>query len=183
MPKTLRSGERELVLKVKRFCEREKTNKAPLIPFENVRRRVAAMTGISEKTVTKICQEGAVAASTSTKISTPGKSRPHEKRVKLDDFDLCVIRHKVHEFYAVRKEVPTLTKLLHDLKVDINFNGSRTSLWRIMRSIGFRFQKCKSRRKILMERPDIIAWRAKSLTQMRVKKEFYLPIQRELAGL
>ncbi|XP_045451000.1 uncharacterized protein LOC123659880 [Melitaea cinxia] len=64
MPKTLRSGERELVLKVKRFCEREKTNKAPLIPFENVRRRVAAMTGISEKTVTKICQEGVVTAST-----------------------------------------------------------------------------------------------------------------------
>ncbi|CAH0731061.1 unnamed protein product, partial [Brenthis ino] len=104
MPKTLRSGERELVLKVKKFCEREKANKAPLIPFQDVRSRVAAMTGISEKTVTKISQEGAVAASTSTKISTPGKSRPHEKRVKFDDFDLCVIRHKVHEFMLFEKK-------------------------------------------------------------------------------
>ncbi|CAH2097728.1 unnamed protein product [Euphydryas editha] len=115
---------------------------ARLIPLQNVRRRVAAMTGyISEKTVTKITQRVQLRQVHQRKISTPGKSRPHEKRVKLDDFDLCSIRHKVHEFYAVRKEVPTLTKLLNDLKVDINFNGSRTSLWRIMQSIGFFFFK------------------------------------------
>ncbi|CAH2104015.1 unnamed protein product [Euphydryas editha] len=57
--KTLRSGKRQLILKVKKFCEREKANKAPLIPFENARRREAAMAGISEETVKK--QEGAVA--------------------------------------------------------------------------------------------------------------------------
>lgn len=45
MPKTLKSGEREMVLKVKSFCEKEKSNKGPIIPFEYVRLRVAAMTG------------------------------------------------------------------------------------------------------------------------------------------
>lgn len=45
MPKTLKSGERQMVLKVKSFCERERRNKAPIIPLEHVRSRVAAMTG------------------------------------------------------------------------------------------------------------------------------------------
>ncbi|CAD0206545.1 unnamed protein product [Chrysodeixis includens] len=44
MPKTLKRGERELVLKVKSFCEREKRNKEPIIPLERVRLRVATMT-------------------------------------------------------------------------------------------------------------------------------------------
>ncbi|KAL4712353.1 hypothetical protein ACJJTC_001514 [Scirpophaga incertulas] len=44
MPKILKSGERELVLKVKQFCESEKRNKAPIIPLECVRQRIAAMT-------------------------------------------------------------------------------------------------------------------------------------------
>ncbi|GBO98778.1 hypothetical protein EVAR_256_1 [Eumeta japonica] len=34
MPRTLKSGERELVSKVRSFCEREKQNKEPLIPLE-----------------------------------------------------------------------------------------------------------------------------------------------------
>ncbi|XP_038221442.1 uncharacterized protein LOC119839277, partial [Zerene cesonia] len=171
MPKTLKSGERQMVLKVKSFCEREKENEAPIIPLESVRSRVAAMTGISEKTVTNISKEGEVAASTSTRISTPGKSRPRDKKVKLDDFDLCALRHKIHEFYAVRKELPTLTKLLHEMRNDINFKGSRTTLWRILKNMGFYFQKCKSKRKVLMERYDIVAWRSRYLKQLRENRE------------
>ncbi|KAL4703678.1 hypothetical protein ACJJTC_016222 [Scirpophaga incertulas] len=44
MPKILESGERQLVLKVKQFCESEKRNKAPIIPSECVRQRNAVMT-------------------------------------------------------------------------------------------------------------------------------------------
>ncbi|XP_050664385.1 uncharacterized protein LOC126965014 [Leptidea sinapis] len=68
MPKTSKSGERMMVLKVKDFCEREKRNEAPHIPLRCVQARVAAITGISEKTVTKMTKEGKVAASTSTKL-------------------------------------------------------------------------------------------------------------------
>lgn len=45
MPKTLKSGERMMVLKVKDFCEREKRNGASLIPLRCVQARVAAITG------------------------------------------------------------------------------------------------------------------------------------------
>ncbi|CAH0714737.1 unnamed protein product, partial [Brenthis ino] len=76
-----------MVLKVKNFCEREKRNNAPLIPLRCVQARVAAITGVSEKTVSKITKEGEVAASTSTKVSTPRKSGPRPKKIELDDFE------------------------------------------------------------------------------------------------
>ncbi|XP_045459274.1 uncharacterized protein LOC123669728 [Melitaea cinxia] len=107
MPKRIQSSGRNIVLSVRDFCEREKDNNAPLIPFGNVRQRVAAMTGISEKTVSTITKEG----ESSQKISTPRKKRVQEKKIILDDFDLCAVRNKIHEMYTVRKEVPTLRKL------------------------------------------------------------------------
>ncbi|XP_028027399.1 uncharacterized protein LOC114240919 [Bombyx mandarina] len=59
MPKPFKSSAREIVLKA---------NQAPLIRLDQVRARVAAMTGMSEKTVSRITKEGEVAASTSQKL-------------------------------------------------------------------------------------------------------------------
>ncbi|CAH2089747.1 unnamed protein product [Euphydryas editha] len=61
MPKTLKSGERMMALKVKKFFEREKRNNAQLIPLKCVQARVAAITGVSEKTVSTITKEEAFA--------------------------------------------------------------------------------------------------------------------------
>lgn len=113
--------------------------------------------------MSSITKEGEAAASTSQKISTPRKKRNQQKKIQLDDFDLCAVRNKIHEMYTVRKEVPTLGKLLAELKIDIGFKGGRTTLWKIIRQIGFRFKKCGSKRKLLMERHDIVAWRYRYL--------------------
>lgn len=45
MPKVIRSGVREVVLKVKDYFMKEKQSSAPIIPFERVNERVAAATG------------------------------------------------------------------------------------------------------------------------------------------
>lgn len=45
MPKVVKSAGREMILKVKEFCEAEDKNHGILIPLNNVRKRVAAMTG------------------------------------------------------------------------------------------------------------------------------------------
>ncbi|CAH0719237.1 unnamed protein product, partial [Brenthis ino] len=84
-----------MVLKVKNFCEREKRNNAPLIPLRCVQARVAAITGVSEKNVSKITKEGEVAASTSTKVSTPRKSGPRPKKIELDDFERRVAEKNI----------------------------------------------------------------------------------------
>nr|XP_021202944.1 uncharacterized protein LOC110385015 [Bombyx mori] len=61
MPKVVKSAGREIILKVKEFCEAEQKNQGVLIPINNVRKRVAVMTDVSEKTVSRITQEGKVA--------------------------------------------------------------------------------------------------------------------------
>lgn len=119
------------------------------------------------KTVYNIAKEGKDAASTSKKIVTPGKSRPQSRKIDLDDMDLCAIRQKIHFFYVVKKELPTVNKLRLELKRDMDFQGSNTTLRRILKRIGFRFKRCQSKRKVLIERYDITAWRARYIERMR----------------
>lgn len=73
----------------------------------------------------------------------------------------------IHSFYVVKKEIPTINKLWLQLKAEIDFKFSRTSLRRILKEMGYKYRKCQSKRKILMERNDIASWRAKYILRMR----------------
>lgn len=81
----------------------------------------------------------------------------------MDNFDIGVLRRKIHEFYTFKKEIPTVNKLLQVLREEIGFTGSREILRQHIKMIGFRFRKTISNRKVLMERNDITAWRARYL--------------------
>lgn len=85
----------------------------------------------------------------------------------MDSFDQGVIRRKVHEFYALKKELPTINKLLTVLRDEINFKGGRETLRKSLRKIGFHYRKTQSNRKVLTERNDISAWRAKYLQELK----------------
>ncbi|KAG6456377.1 hypothetical protein O3G_MSEX009708 [Manduca sexta] len=89
---------------------------------------------------------------------------------------MCAIRYKIQEFYVVRKEAPTLRRLLVALKKDINFVGGRESLHLILHKLGYNYKKCKNQRKILIERHDIVAWRAKYLHEIKLIRESGMPI-------
>lgn len=108
--------------------------------------------GVSHASVSRIASEG----------RKGGIQRPNLK----NDFDLCVIRRKSHEFYSVKKEIPTIKKLWTVLKEDINFPGGRESLRLLLHKMGYKFKKCRSQRQILIERFDIVAWREKYLTEI-----------------
>lgn len=94
-------------------------------------------TGVGERFVRKLVKEKEQADETGTKISTPGKKRLRG-RIEVDEFDLGVIRRKIHEFYSMKKKIPTLQKLLLVLQEEIDFKGSRETLRKILRKIGFR---------------------------------------------
>ncbi|KAF9423973.1 hypothetical protein HW555_000682 [Spodoptera exigua] len=113
---------------------------------------------VSEKTVSRIIQEGKMAASTSKKIVTTGKSRPHRKSVNLDSFDLCAIRQKIHQ-------------LIKNIKILILIEAGLPTPHRILQSIGFRYKRCQSKRKILTERYDITAWRTRYIEKMLIKSK------------
>ncbi|CAH2236691.1 uncharacterized protein LOC120627500 [Pararge aegeria] len=172
MPKAVKSAKRQAIIEVYAFCEREKTQKNLIIPLAQVRARVAAMTNVSEATVTRILRQerdnSSFCKPGPSRVPTPGKKRPNRAmNINLDQFDLCAIRHKIMSFYSVRKEIPTLNKLLVELRKEINFEGGRTTLWKILKRLGYKYKSGQSNRKVLIERTDIAAWRFNYLNQIK----------------
>lgn len=69
-------------------------------------------------------------------------------KVLIDDFDKCVIRNIVQDFYVHQSVVPTVKKLLPIVKTKIRFPWREKTLARILKSMGFKWRKCQSKRKI-----------------------------------
>lgn len=57
------------------------------------------------------------------------------------------------------------------MKADIDFKYGRTSLRSILKTLGFKYKKCQSKRKVLIERSDIAAWRAKYILRLRKNRQ------------
>ncbi|KAG6445559.1 uncharacterized protein LOC115440573 isoform X2 [Manduca sexta] len=148
MPRNITSEVREIILKVKEFMDEEKRMQVPIIPLSKVYVRVSAATGVSERTVLNIVREARLVEQglldPETLKKTPKKRVRTKGKIEVDEFDLQVIRRKIHEFYAFKKEVPTINKLLQILKDEINFKGSRETLRKILRKNGFQFRKTKN---------------------------------------
>lgn len=125
------------------------------------------------RSVQRIVNEGKLSGNAAgiPVFSSPGKKRQKEKPITgQDEFDLCVLRRKVLEFYD-RGEFPTAKKLVCEMKESIGFIGSETSMLRILRSLGFKYRKCNDGRKFLMERSDIAAARIVFLRKMHEIRE------------
>ncbi|KAF9422063.1 hypothetical protein HW555_002084 [Spodoptera exigua] len=168
--KTLHSQARTLALKVLKYFEDEKSNKTYLIPVDKALKRACAATGISKATLLRIKNE---AKKTDTQTINPRKKKKQRtNKIELDGFDLCALRNIVDSFYTVRKEIPTLKKILAVAKADINFPGEKTTLRRILVNyLGYKFKKCKNARRVLMQKPDIAAWRARYLRRKKENSE------------
>lgn len=164
---TIHSEARAIVSNVINKCDKEarEGKLEHLIKKSNL--RAASYTGISIHTVSKIRKECVMAGESS--FSTPGKKRPwsEDKKFQCDDFDRRVIRDIINDFYLVQKKVPTVPKLLVAIKEKINFPWSAQTLRRLLHSMGFKWKKCQKYRKILIERPDIVNWRARYLRAVR----------------
>lgn len=80
------------------------------------------------------------------------------------------VRRKVHSFFA-RNEIPTLEKVLVAVNEDHDLpHFSRTNLWRVLRSMNFRFLR-RQRKSKLIGRKDIVAWRTSYLQKIRKYRE------------
>ncbi|CAH2075137.1 unnamed protein product, partial [Iphiclides podalirius] len=75
MPKAIKSDVRSIILNVKSFFEEEARLQAPIIPFNQIYKRISAATGVSQGLISKIVKEGQAAEEAGTKIRTPGKQR------------------------------------------------------------------------------------------------------------
>ena len=145
---------REIIFKVIKFFESEKQNRGYAYPVENVVKRACAATGLSESTIKRIKRDGLRAEATQTKIAGPKKKRVRKTKVQLDYFQLCALRGIVNS-YSVRKEVPTLGKILAAAKHELNYRGGKESLRLILlNKLGIKFKKCEKKNKKPKEEPE-----------------------------
>jgi hypothetical protein len=103
-----------------------------------MQQNATAATGKSEVTTCKIRNEATMASISREKLKSPGTTqKPSSERIELDDINFCVIRQTIHNFYAVKKEVPTLRNVLSTLKEEIKFPGCKGFMRRVLIKIGF----------------------------------------------
>ncbi|VVC25683.1 Hypothetical protein CINCED_3A009151 [Cinara cedri] len=124
----------------------DKNNPVIATFFRKSQEMTAKACGISVGTVKRITSEGA-------------KSITAEPVADI-------VRRTVHEFYD-KGQFPTSQKVLTAYQQKINsYKGSRISMWRILKSLHFKYKKCNDGRRFLMERNDIVAMRVKFLRKM-----------------
>lgn len=168
MPKgsVLKGQTREMVIKLRNYFEAEYQNGGPLLPLSQVRERVAAALGISAPTVTKITTEAyGTSGMQENKLRTPKKKRQPRRVTSVDNFDADAIRRHIYNYY-LRKEVPTLKKLVASLRECDLFRGQKSSLAKVLKEIGFTYKK-SDKRKILMERRDVAFARCEFLSEAK----------------
>jgi hypothetical protein len=143
-----------------------------------VQKRVEeATTKVSEKTIRRILGEQEKQEVEGTSFSTPGKTHKVPKRVTdVDDFDKCVIRLTIHEFYVQEKTSQTTPKLLPKLRNRINFKGGSTSLRNIVKELEFQWKKTRNNRVVLIKKHDVRCMRVLYLTALNKYREQGRPI-------
>ncbi|XP_039285343.1 uncharacterized protein LOC120351576 [Nilaparvata lugens] len=175
------SEARTLIGNIIRKCDEEALENSSKFLVKQATKRAAYYTGKSESLIKRIRRQ--LNESDQGKLATPGKHRPtraeNNRTLFVDDFDKCVIRNIVHDFYKTEKVVPTIRKLLPIVQNKIHFPWRESSLRKVLKSIGFKWRKCRSKRRILIEKPEIVNWRYKYLIEMKALREtgreiFYL---------
>ncbi|RZF32437.1 hypothetical protein LSTR_LSTR001901 [Laodelphax striatellus] len=166
--KKLTSQTREVITNVTRFMELEARESRFTIDPKKVRDRVSAACGVSKRTLTRISTEKRKLEEMNSNFGTTNKKRKVTKRITgLDDFDVGVVRRIVNNFYLSEKCLPTLNMIKIRLENDLGFVGSKTSVRRILKNIGFRWKKTKTNKHILMESQDVVHKRFVYLKKLR----------------
>ena len=136
----------------------------PELAIKDIVSKVASSLGVTIRSVYRILKE----YRSTGQLKSPKKKKPKTKTIlnTTDDFTKAAIRSKVHAFY-IRNKLPTLDKILAAVNDDSDIaNFSRTTLYRLLLDIGFKFEKRK-RNSYLMDREDIIIWRRRFLRNIR----------------
>lgn len=168
---------REMIYNVHQFMQNEAQEAKNQVfnkdRFLKVMERTARATGVSRKTVAVVLNEKELLSSEQSTSGGPSFKTPKKGRrkqihlAKLDDYDYQIIRRKVYDFLMCENHLPTVKSLLGILKRDINYNGERETLRKILRQLGFKFKKAQSNTKILVEKSEVRLVRIKYIKQIK----------------
>ena len=84
-----------------------------------------------------------------------GKNGMKKPRADVDAFVGSAIRQKIYEFYIVKIKCLSIRELLKDLRKDSVLHCGHDFLCKRLHKIGFKWEKCATNRKVLIERPNV----------------------------
>lgn len=156
---------KEIVKNVHDFCKKEKEAGYVCIDLKKGMERTTALTGVSKSTIARIVKgmDGSVGKDKS--------ALPRVERVHLDDFDRGVVRRTINTMYIHLKMLPTLTNIRTALHENIGYTGSREHLRKELLKLGYMYRRCKTNRRVLMERWDIVFHRIQYLRKIKQLRE------------
>lgn len=148
-------------------------------PSKSIRSLVtmtSELTGVGKTTIYKVKSE----VKTSGKPCSPSRKREgavglRNRLTKYNDFELCCIRRKVHQFY-LRNEIPTARKVLCEVNNDEDLpNFTLRTFQRLLKNMGFEYRR-RQRNSALIDREDLIIWRRKYLRAIRQLRKGGIPV-------
>lgn len=139
----------------------------PNLTVRKAREILSKELGIGQKTISNTIAQ----YRENKTVSSPNKIKIFKNvETKVDDFDKYAIRRKIHQFWFNR-ELPTLDKILTVVNEDQSLPSfSRTSLYRLMKSMEFEYAK-RGRNSALLEKNEIILWRRQYIRDLRKYRE------------
>ncbi|XP_069973641.1 uncharacterized protein [Penaeus vannamei] len=153
--KRIRSQTRKVIMNVYNYFRHQDERESET----DVDLRIAAATGISVRSFHSIKQQyrcGVIR-------SPPPRSRISPVLGSLDDLAKDSIRQEIFSFYE-KGERPTVEALLMRVrKPPVSFSGAYSSLYKVVKQLGFRYRRVEGGGYILMERSDVSAARNKYL--------------------
>ncbi|KAL1490226.1 hypothetical protein ABEB36_012956 [Hypothenemus hampei] len=155
--KIIHSGQKIIIYNIYfKYRNEEKLSKTSAV------KSTVSDTGISRASVWKIVSEMELTGS----VSSPPKHRERKNFYeKLDEDQHNTIRYIVHSFF-LRNEPPTLAKVLAAVQENETLPlMGKTSLWHILRKMGFKYEK-KGKHPLLVDRPEIILWRRRYINKI-----------------
>ena len=176
--KVLGSQAREIVFRIFNYFNSNKSEEENL---GAVKLKVSCATGVSVRTIERIVKEGTTADNHPTS-SNPIFKSPGKKRRKLSSvtnvplYNANEIRGIIYNYHVTDGNRVTLERLRAKMREDIGWNGSNTSLRRILRNMGFRFRKSRNNRQVLIEKNNIKCMRIDYIQKIRYYRSQNRPI-------
>ncbi|XP_025209114.1 uncharacterized protein LOC112604348 [Melanaphis sacchari] len=142
---------------------RMKIKNEPNLKFSKLTKALSQETGIGIQTVRKTVRKYWDGQAITVKKR---KIRPTLFE-KIDNFDKCLIRQKIHSFWF-RHEIPTSKNILFTINNDPDLPSLQfTSLKKLLKDLNFDYTRWNRNRCALTEKKDIVLWRRKYLEDIR----------------
>ncbi|XP_012135354.1 uncharacterized protein LOC105661841 [Megachile rotundata] len=164
---TIHSEARNIIRNVIRKCDEEARKGQFLYPLQQANLRASEYVGVSVRTISRIRKEDSMIGEDES-LPSPGKKRPKsdDNKFHCSIEDQTIIRNTIYDFYTIMKVMPTGNKLLSAIQEKIDFPWAVTSLYRLLKRMGFTWKKTHSIRRVLVENPNIVGLRSKYLEAM-----------------